>query len=403
MVGLRFQNAYNPSHLRREAIMLRSHRSILLSILILVGGLVTLALGTTARAPAGPQSLPGQLVYLYAAHIDQPASKVLASAEFLRQRAKGVQPKTATFTVNYSGFSPEAQTAFQFAVDIWESKITSAVPIVVNANWIPLSPGVLGSAGANNFYANFPGAPVADTWFQVAIANKLAGTDLDGAPHDINANFNSTFPDWYFGTDGNTPFAQYDFVSVVLHELGHGLGFSGSMRVGGVCGTGNGCWGSGTPFPFIYDRFAINGSGQSLIDTNLFGSPSPELAAHLTSNNVFFNGPNAVQANAGSNVKLYAPNPFASGSSYSHLDGVFDGTPNALMTFSISNGEVQHNPGPVMLCMFKDMGWTVTVSGAAAGAATETLGLTPFFPEVGTAVTYTVHLPMVVKDFGSGC
>ena len=37
--------------------------------------------------------------------------------------------------------------------------------------------------------------------------------------------------DWYFGTDGSTPFSQYDFVSVVMHEIAHGLNFAGSMRV----------------------------------------------------------------------------------------------------------------------------------------------------------------------------
>jgi len=389
--------------------MRRSHRSILLSVLIFVGGLVTPALGTSARAPVGPRSLPGQLVYLYAAHTDQPAPKVLAPAEFLRQKAKGVQPKTATFTVNYSGFSPEAQTAFQFAVDIWESKITSSIPIVVNANWtsVGFQPGQLGGAGPRTYAANFSGAPMLDTWYPIATANKLAGTDLDGSLHDINANFNSAFLDWYFGTDGNSPFDKYDFVSVVLHEIGHGLGFAGSMRFGGACGTGNGCWGvigtTSTGIPTIYDRFAQNGSGDLLLNTGLFQNFSTQLAAQLTSNNVFFNGTNAAQANAGSNVKLYAPNPFVSGSSYSHLDEVFNGTPNALMTFSISNGEVQHNPGPVMLCMFKDMGWTVTVSGAAARAATETLGLAPFFPEVGTAVTTTIYLPLVMRDFSSGC
>lgn len=201
-----------------------SHRSVLFLILILVGGAVTPALGTSAHAPTGLQSLPGQLVYFYAAHTDQPPARTLPPADFLQARANGVRTQTATITVNYSGFSPQAQTAFQFAVDIWQSKITSAVPIVVNANWIPLSPGVLGSAGANNFFANFSGAPLASTWYPAAMANKLAGFDLDtsGSGHDINANFNSNFTDWYLGTDGNPPFNQYDFVSVVLHELGHG-------------------------------------------------------------------------------------------------------------------------------------------------------------------------------------
>jgi hypothetical protein len=363
------------------------------------------ALGGAASArPAVAQSasLPGVLVYVYAAHTDSPIPYVPPPAEYVLVK-DGVRAESANITVNYIGiWDPQAVTAFEQAVSIWETLLTSPVEIRVNATWENLGPGVLGGAGPANFRRNFANAPVLDTWYPRATADKLAGTDLDPGTQDINAQFNSAFSDWYFGTDGQPPFDKYDFVSVVLHELGHGLGFTGSMRVGGGCGTGLGCWGSGTIFPFIYDRFAVNGSAQSLIDTNLFGNPSPELAAQLTSNNVFFNGPSAVKINGG-NVKLYAPNPFASGSSYSHLDEIFNGTPNALMTFSASNGEAIHSPGNVTLCMFKDMGWTVTLGSAAVGSQSPAWEVAPLaLGDVTIMVTSTVYLPLVAKDFG-GC
>ena len=75
----------------------------------------------------------------------------------LRQNAIG-RTKTATFEVTYIGFTTEAQAAFQFAVDIWETQITSTVPIRVTAVWQPLTEGVLGSAIWGNLYANFPEA-----------------------------------------------------------------------------------------------------------------------------------------------------------------------------------------------------------------------------------------------------
>jgi hypothetical protein len=348
-------------------------------------------------------SMPGYEVVLYADHTDMPPSRILPPEVFL-QRMKGVGVQTATFQVTYHSFPPEAQTAFQYAVDIWASLITSPVPIVVDATWMPLFPsGVLGSAGPRNIQANFPGAPMANTWYPNATANKLSGFDLDAADYDIRARFNSDFTAWYFGTDGQTPFSQYDFVSVVLHELGHGLGFTGSMAVGGTnCSPGMGCWGSGTSYPFIYDRFAVNGSSQLLISS--FANDSPELAAQLTSNNIFFSGANAVKANGNTNVKLYAPGAWSQGSSYAHLDNVFDGTPNALMTFSIANGESIHNPGSVMLCMFKDMGWTVTVSGSSVASASvaSAPGFVVFSPDnVTVMVTETLYLPLVMN--GDAC
>ena len=45
---------------------------------------------------------------------------------------------TATFQVTYSGFTPQAQAAFQAALDIWATHIASAVPIKIQANWVVL-------------------------------------------------------------------------------------------------------------------------------------------------------------------------------------------------------------------------------------------------------------------------
>ena len=388
--------------------MRHSHRSVffsLLTIFILVGGLAAPVFHTSAAtpAPAKMASMPGMQVIIYYAGLIEHPVRVPPPAVFL-QTAQEVGAQTATITVNYNGFSGQAQAAFEYAVTIWESLITSPVNIVVDATWTSsgFPPGAIGGAGANNFAANFTGTPMLDTWYPIALANKLAGSDLDPGSADIVARFNSGFPDWYFGTDGN-PGSQVDFVSVVLHELGHGLGFSGSMRVGlPTCGTGNGCWGGGTSYPFIYDRYAVNGSGQLLISS--FANYSTVLASQLTSGNIYFNGANAVKANSNANVKLYASGTWAQGFSYFHLDEIFNGTPNALMTYSIGSGESIHNPGPVMLCMFKDVGWTVTVSGSSATSTSvaSVPGFAAFSPDnVTVMVTSTVYLPLILNGYST--
>lgn len=163
--------------------------------------------------------------------------------------------RTATINVTYNGFSAQAQTAFQYAVDIIETEITSPVIIELVANWVPLGPGILGSAGAAYIIRDFTGAPLTNIWYPAALANKLSGFDLGPTNNDINANFNSDFANWYFGTDGATPGGQYDFVSVVLHEIIHGLGFAGSMTVSGSTGS----WGNTNPpiYPFCLRYFYI--------------------------------------------------------------------------------------------------------------------------------------------------
>ena len=54
---------------------------------------------------------------------------------------------------------------------------------------------------------------------------RLAGDDLSPTNDDINANFSTPF-NFYLGLDNKAPAGQNDLVAVLLHEFGHGLGFS---------------------------------------------------------------------------------------------------------------------------------------------------------------------------------
>jgi hypothetical protein len=128
--------------------------------------------------------------------------------------------------------------AFQRAADLWGAKLTSNVTVRVGASFVPLSctadSAVLGSAGANEIWSDFQNAPRTNTWYPSALASKLAGVDVTtpDQPHII-ARFNSRlglFADclpgsgFYLGLDRNFG-AQIDLVTVLLHELAHGLGF----------------------------------------------------------------------------------------------------------------------------------------------------------------------------------
>jgi hypothetical protein len=128
--------------------------------------------------------------------------------------------------------------AFQRAADTWGATLTSNVTIRIGASFVPLSctasSAVLGSAGANEIWSDFPNAPRAKTWYPSALASKIANEDVatPGEPH-IVARFNSRlglFPDcmpgsgFYLGLDRNFG-AQIDLVTVLLHEFAHGLGF----------------------------------------------------------------------------------------------------------------------------------------------------------------------------------
>ena len=119
--------------------------------------------------------------------------------------------------------------AFQHAAGIWGQTLDSPVPVIVAARFVPLATNVLGSAGATSVVRDFggvglyPGAEFAGTWYGSALADKRAGSDLNVGFADVIANFSTNF-NFYLGLDGNHG-AQVDLVTVVLHELGHGLNF----------------------------------------------------------------------------------------------------------------------------------------------------------------------------------
>ncbi|MFN2198358.1 MAG: hypothetical protein ACK2UW_19720 [Anaerolineales bacterium] len=282
-------------------------------------------------------------------------------------------PATANLVVSYSAnFPVAARTAFDFAVGIWESLISSSVPIYIYAEWEPLATNQLGGAGPESIFRNFSGAPMPDTWYPGPLAEKLYGANLSTNPNDadIGATFNSAFPDWYFGTDGNPGPTRVDFLSVVLHELGHGLGFLGYMNASNTTQTATTDYNG---FPFVYNYFTENSAGTNLLDI----SNPATLYNELTGGNIYFDGPHTRAANGGSRVKLYAPSLWQPGSSYSHVDTIYDGTPNALMTWSLADGEAVHDPGPFALGIFADMGWTLDSPTPTTPPPTPTRTATP--------------------------
>lgn len=152
---------------------------------------------------------------------------------------------------------------FQTAANIWGQTLSSGVEIRVEASFDPLpcsmTSGILGAGSAINLYANFSAVPFANTWYPSALANRIAGRDLEAGVNDIAVAFNSNLDqpsclgsiDWYYGLDGIED-DDSDLLSVVLHELGHGLGFnhyvdlqSGALLQG---------------LPDVYSRFLLDTS-----------------------------------------------------------------------------------------------------------------------------------------------
>lgn len=268
-------------------------------------------------------------------------------------RLKSASARQASIEVTYEGFSPEAQQAFQYAVDIWKNLIYSPVPIRVKAIWSSLEKGVLGRCGPSSFYKNFNATQQWDTYYPIALVEKMTGEQVNSPDqYELTAEFNKDFANWYLGTDGNTPDRQYDLVSVVLHELTHGLGFTGLLN----SSQGRGSYGYGSDaLPSVFDHHIINKDQEYLVNKTLFPNPSVTLNLGLTSGWLEFH----TQLAENSLPRLYAPATFDEGSSLYHLDDAIypAGNANSLMTPFTGMGEMIHHPGPDALSIMYEMGW----------------------------------------------
>lgn len=266
--------------------------------------------------------------------------------------------KKAKFIVKYNNFPEWTKIQVQAAIDTWAENFDSKVPIYIDATWGRSSSfSILGSARPGSYFANFSGAPDPSLWYPSALANALAGKDLDGDNPEMVITVNS-LANWYRGGSLGPSRSEYDLQSVILHEMAHGLGFLSTDSYDNFFGYGS------IDQPTPYDAYVQTGDGRRLSD---LPSPSSELGEALTSKLVW-SGAQGITANGGVKPLLYTPKNYEDGSSISHLDeATFSSAGrDAVMSPNLDAGEIFHEPGPLLLAMMQDLR-TKPPAGIAVG------------------------------------
>jgi cysteine-rich repeat protein len=257
--------------------------------------------------------------------------------------------------------------ASEYAAGIWSSILKSSVEITVGASFNPLSCGessaVLGLAGPETAHRDFVNAPMPATWYPQALANSLAGMDLDPTSNDIFMVFNSAigttcaFPNvWYHGLDGGAAEDEIDLVTVILHELAHGLGFLTYVGIS-----------SGTKLAGADDTYMLN------LEDHSTGMLYPDMSdqerrtANTDTDDLHWVGSAVVAGGGGlfggrdpvsGHVEMYAPNPAKLGSSVYHFSTALE--PDEVMEPFYTN--VNHDVGLAKQLMV-DLGWPLSSCG----------------------------------------
>jgi len=295
-----------------------------------------------------------------------------------REKVAFVESKSK-FIVNYKNFPDWAKKDFQAAVDVWSANFASTVPITIDATWTRIASfGVLGSARPGSYFSGFDKAPDSSLWYPSALANALAGVDLDPKQSEMVIQVNS-LAEWNTRNDGISYPNEYDLQSVFLHEMGHGLGFLSTDSYDSFFGYGS----IDQPTPF--DAYTQVEDGRRLSD---LPSPSIELGKALRSTLVWA-GPLGIAANGGVKPLLYTPTKYEEGSSVSHLDeGTFSKSAlDAVMTPNLDAGEIFHHPGPLLLAMMEDMRRKPPV-GIAVGIPSAVRNVTALVADGAAIVTF---------------
>ncbi len=241
---------------------------------------------------------------------------------------------------------------FERAAFLWSSLLDLDYDIEVSASFSDLAcesgSATLGYAGPERI------ARISDVWYPTAQANQINKSDTSDEFVDIYAEFNANIdngcydgaPDgWYYGLDNNEPDNQEALLDVVMHEIGHGLGFltfvsNGELYSGSIDS---------------YTRFLKDsGTGKSWADMT-----DAERLTSSTADSLVWSGSegNALAASAtngliSGELKLHAPASFSSGSSVSHIST--DASPDQLMEPYNTDDGVSPS---YELGMLKDMGY----------------------------------------------
>ena len=283
-----------------------------------------------------------------------------------------------------SGCTSDAQTTFGAATLYWADYLYSQVPILVEADFQPLScnatQGTLGSAGPNTFAVNFSGAAASNIYYPIALANSLRGVDLVPASADISMAYNNNIGNpgclesasWFYddGTSTSAPANTFDLYGVIQHELGHGLGVISLYRQSGIFGSDD----PSDPFAGFtdsYSQYLYSETFAQEIDTL---STANRASTFTSESGLTWSGA-AVDSLSGTltagttnnNVRMYAPSTYSGGSSVSHFDTAVE--PTDLMepikvARSLTNFNLTRN-------LLRDVGWQ-TLPDPPAISATET-------------------------------
>ncbi len=279
----------------------------------------------------------------------------------------------STFSFNINGVAPVGLVPIlNSAAQRWSYYLTIPVPIKVNISFVNSSLLPFSAITLANGRTNFVGAPFTNFIYTTALANQLAGSELNPGEFDMDIYINLA-TNYYFGTS-KPPIGQTDFMSTIMHEIGHGLGFysSGYVNATNFGSFGNVpasalaplttsfSWHGQDGFPSIYDKYIIKQSHNNLV--GIAANNSVMLGDSIKYKTNYFDGPvYANSSNTSQPIKL-------SGGTGAYTLGVdllhiHSSVCNSIMSYCWGSGDTVRKPAAWEMGILKEIGWHNNIIG----------------------------------------
>ncbi|BBY18625.1 Ig-like domain-containing protein [Mycolicibacterium litorale] len=259
-----------------------------------------------------------------------------------------------TYTTGSEHWTPERRQALQDAADDLVLYFLVTKPVVLTYEVTALDDPdstTLASAGSD-LISDDPGF-----WPTIVQHKLLTGEDANGSAADggIDWNFGN---EWALG-DVVGP-DEFDFNSTAIHELLHSFGF--------LSGTGAPGENEEVVAWVLFDKFMVTRDRARPINRDFQWDTAFDPNLTGGDGGLYFGGVHAVSA-YGDLVPLYTPDPWAEGSSTSHLDDdTFSGSDQKVMNAGSGTGFVVRALSPLELGILRDLGYRVDAPPPAVAA-----------------------------------
>jgi hypothetical protein len=262
--------------------------------------------------------------------------------------------------------------ALTIAGQKWSNYLQISIPVkvnvfIVNSSFLPFSAITLA-----NGRKNFANAPYTNILYTTALANQLAGSEINTGEYDMDIYFNLA-TNYYYGTGKPGP-SFTDFISTAMHEIGHGLGFYSD---GYVDASGKGSFGNIPPssiaplspsfpwrgqdsVPSVYDKYIVKTSNNSLV--TIAPNNSTSLGDSIKNGPVYFSGPlYANPSHSNTPIRLAGgAGTYTLGVDLLHIHNTYA---NTIMSYYWGAGDTVRIPAPWELGILKEIGWNLRVAG----------------------------------------